>query len=204
MSAFIAIVDYGCGNLGSVANMFKHIGVAATITSDPAVIATAERIVLPGVGAFDTGMRTLRESGLIEPMEARVLGDHVPLLGICLGMQLLTASSEEGVEPGLGWVHARTRRFPGQKGLKIPHMGWNSVSVPSPSPLTDGLPPESRFYFVHSYFVEVENPADSMLRCHHGIDFDAGVHHGNIFGVQFHPEKSHRYGMAFLKRFSDL
>jgi glutamine amidotransferase len=156
------------------------------------------------VGAFDAAMQRINGSGLREALEHKARVDKVPLLGICLGMQLLTRGSEEGTEPGLGWIGATTRRFPPLPGLKVPHMGWNLVQPTRPHPLTDALPPEPRFYFVHSYHVQVDDPADSLLRAHYGIDFDAAIGHGNIVGAQFHPEKSHRFGMALLGNFARM
>lgn len=200
----IAIVDYGMGNLGSIQNMFKRIGAAARVTGDPAVLADARKILLPGVGAFDSAMQRIADAGLREVLDRKALQERVPTLGICLGMQLLTRGSEEGQLPGLGWIAASTKRFPAIAGLKVPHMGWNLVTPTQPSPLTDGLPAESRFYFVHSYYVQVDDPADSLLRTHYGIDFDAAVAHGNIYGAQFHPEKSHKFGMKLLANFASL
>lgn len=200
----IAIVDYGMGNLGSIQNMFKRIGAAARVTGDPAVLADARKILLPGVGAFDSAMQRIADAGLREVLDRKALDERVPTLGICLGMQLLTRGSEEGQLPGLGWIAASTKRFPAIAGLKVPHMGWNLVTPTQPSPLTDGLPAESRFYFVHSYYVQVDDPADSLLRTHYGIDFDAAVAHGNIYGAQFHPEKSHKFGMKLLANFASL
>lgn len=200
----ITIVDYGMGNLGSIRNMFKRIGVAASVTSDANQLVTATKILLPGVGAFDSAMQRINDSGLREVLDQKALQDRVPVLGICLGMQLLTRGSEEGKLPGLGWINATTRRFPSKPGLKVPHMGWNLVVPTKPSALTDNLPVESRFYFVHSYYVQVDEPADTVLRAHYGIDFDAALSHGNIHGAQFHPEKSHRFGMKLLANFARM
>ena len=200
----ITIVDYGMGNLGSIENMFKRIGAAAAITSDLDKIAKAEKILLPGVGAFDNAMTKINESGLRAVLDSKALVERVPILGICLGMQLLTESSEEGTQAGLGWVAATTRRFPPLKGLKVPHMGWNVVTPTRESQLTHDLPAETRFYFVHSYCVHVDNDRDVILKATYGISFAAAVQHENIFGAQFHPEKSHRFGMQLLKNFVRL
>lgn len=200
----ITIVDYGMGNLGSIQNMFKRIGVAAQVTGDAEAIGQATKLVLPGVGAFDGAMERIDRSGLRPLLDRKALEDRVPILGICLGMQLLTRGSEEGRRPGLGWIAATTRRIPAAAGLKVPHMGWNVVEPACASPLTEGLPAECRFYFVHSYCVHVDNSADSVLKARHGITFDAAVAHGNIYGAQFHPEKSHRFGMALLSNFAGL
>lgn len=200
----ITVIDYGLGNMGSIRNMFKRLGVPVDITSDPEVIERAEKILLPGVGAFGNAMARINGSGLRAVLDRKALQDKVPILGICLGMQLLTRSSEEGHHEGLGWIAAHTRRIPPAPGLKVPHMGWNLVHPTRPDPLTDKLPAESRFYFVHSYCVQVEDPMHSILKATHGIEFDAAFHADNIFGAQFHPEKSHRFGMQLLKNFSDL
>jgi glutamine amidotransferase len=200
----ITIVDYGMGNLGSIQNMFKRIGAAAEVTWDVGTLARASKILLPGVGAFDSAMQRIAESGLREVLDRKALNERVPTLGICLGMQLLTRGSEEGQLPGLGWIAATTRRLPTIDGLKVPHMGWNQVMPSQPSPLTAELPSESRFYFVHSYYVQVDDEHDSILKAHYGVPFDAAVAHGNIYGAQFHPEKSHKFGMKLLANFANL
>ena len=201
----ITIVNYGMGNLGSLANMLKHLGVPAAIVADPDVIARAERLILPGVGAFDAAMsRIAAVAGLREVLEVKAHRERIPVLRVCLGMQLLTNGSDEGVLPGLGWIPGRTRRFPKAEGIKVPHMGWNVASPGAESPLTRGVGSSPRYYFVHSYFVQVDDPAHSLMRARHGVEFDAAVARTNIFGVQFHPEKSHRFGMAILKNFAEL
>ncbi len=200
----ITIIDYGMGNLGSIQNMFKRIGVASAITSDLEMIAKAEKILLPGVGSFDNAMMRINEGGLREVLDKKALVERVPILGICLGMQLLTRSSEEGKQNGLGWIDASTRRFPAMPGLKVPHMGWNVVVPTRESALVSNLPEDVRFYFVHSYCVHVDNDQDSILKATYGISFDAAVQHDNIYGAQFHPEKSHRFGMQLLKNFASL
>jgi imidazole glycerol-phosphate synthase subunit HisH len=200
----ITIVDYGMGNLGSIKNMFKYIGVPAIITGEPTDIVSADKLLLPGVGAFDNAMKRINGSGLREILDRKALQEKVPILGICLGMQLLTRSSEEGKIPGLGWIPAVTTRFPTQPGLKVPHMGWNVVNPVRESALTKDLPAESRFYFVHSYCVHVQNEEDSILMTTYGISFDAALQHDNIYGAQFHPEKSHKFGMQLLTNFARL
>jgi imidazole glycerol-phosphate synthase subunit HisH len=204
MNDWVTIIDYGMGNIGSLRNMFRRIGVPVEVASDASTIARARKLLLPGVGAFDAAMERINAAGLAEIIRKRAIEDAVPTLGICLGMQLLTNGSEEGRLPGLGLVPAHTRRFPSEMGLKVPHMGWNLVSRSAPSPLTAGFAGETRFYFVHSYYVAAEQATDVILRCDYGVAFDAAIQRGNVYGAQFHPEKSHSFGMAFLKAFSDL
>lgn len=199
------IIDYGMGNLGSIQNMLKRIGAPATVTSDAEVIRQAERLILPGVGSFDHGMRNIEALGLRPVLDELVLERQTPVLGICLGMQLLSRRSEEGQLPGLGWLDAETVRFQlngSHPGLKVPHMGWNTVTPTH----TDGLfrnltDDDTRFYFVHSYHVVCNQDADVLGQARHGISFTASVQHGHILGTQFHPEKSHRYGMRLLQNF---
>lgn len=200
----IGIVDYGVGNLGSVRNMLRRVGCDADIVGTADEMRACAKLVLPGVGAFDRAMERLDGSGLRNTLDKMVLEKKVPLLGICLGMQLLTRGSEEGSRQGLGYIAAEARRFPRGSGLKVPHMGWNIVTASNPSPLTASFDGETRFYFVHSYYVTVDDEADSMLKCTYGVHFDAGIMHGNIFGAQFHPEKSHRFGKALFKAFGDI
>lgn len=202
----ITIVDYGMGNLGSVANMFKRIGVNSEITSDLERIAKAEKILLPGVGAFDAAMQRINNGGFREVLDKKVLKEKVPTLGICLGMQLLTDSSEEGVLSGLGWITAKTIKFSFNKdqNLKVPHMGWNLVHEVRESPLTKDLPNEPRFYFVHSYHVQVIHPEHILMTTHFGFDFHSIIQKDNVFGAQFHPEKSHKFGMKLLENFAKI
>ncbi len=201
----IAIVDSGVSNVRSVANMLRKAGAAAEITADPAVVAAADKVILPGIGAFDAGMRALRAGGLIDTLHAtRARG--TPVLGVCLGMQLMAAGSEEGSEPGLGWFDAEVVRFRFEDGdrRKVPHMGWNELRVARPSPLLDGVDSGARFYFVHSYYVRCRRPADVLATAHYGVDFAACVEQDNVYGVQFHPEKSHRFGLWLFSRFAAL
>lgn len=200
----IAIVNYGMGNLGSVLNMFKRIRVDAEIVDQPEKILEAKKILLPGVGSFDVAMKRINENGFYEVLNQKALVDKVPILGICLGMQLLTRGSEEGLLPGLGWIKADTVKFPTGYALKVPHMGWNRVHNSTPSVLTTDMYDESRFYFVHSYRVHVDDQKNSILKCTYGIEFDAAVQNDNIFGAQFHPEKSHKFGMRFLENFAKI
>jgi imidazole glycerol-phosphate synthase subunit HisH len=200
----IVIVDYGMGNLGSVLNMFKKLGVKARISSDVNEIYQAPKVLLPGVGAFDSAMQRINQLGLKEVLDHKALKERVPVLGICLGMQLLTESSEEGVLPGLGWIKGHSLNFKGRIApqLKIPHMGWNVAEVNTPCQLTKGYEGEIRFYFVHSYFVLA--PQSTMMKTTYGVEFDSAIVSDNIFGAQFHPEKSHKFGMKLFENFARI
>lgn len=204
----ITIIDYGMGNLGSIKNMFKYIGVESTIESDVDKIKNASKILLPGVGSFDTAMKKINETDLKEVLNEKALKEQVPVLGICLGMQLLTNSSEEGALNGLGWIDAKTMSFKNRidKQYRIPHMGWNIVNKSNDSLLTDGFEAfdETRFYFVHSYFVKVENEKNSILKTNYGVEFDSAIQKDNIYGAQFHPEKSHKFGMKLFENFARI
>lgn len=202
----VIIVDYGMGNLGSVQNMFKRIGVTTEVTSDSKKIESAKKILLPGVGAFDTAMRKINETGLAEVLDRKALIDKIPILGICLGMQLLSKYSEEGVCPGLGWIPAQTIKFafPYSSALKIPHMGWNNIQKINRSKLTENLDNDTRFYFVHSYYVKADNSDDVLATTNYGVEFHSIIQHENIYGAQFHPEKSHRFGMKLLENFAKI
>ena len=192
--------------MGSILNMLKKVGAAARISSDPGDLASADKIILPGVGAFDQGAKSLRQRGFVAALNKRVIGDSVPLLGICLGMQLLGESSEEGEESGLGWVKAYSARFIVDKdrGLtKVPHMGWNEVNFVRKNVLFKDFEPDGRYYFVHSYHVVCEEPQAIVTTTRYGVPFVSSIQKGNIFGVQFHPEKSHRYGMQLLRNFAE-
>lgn len=202
----IVVLNTGCANIGSILSMYRKIGVQAQSASNYKEILTAKKLILPGVGHFDTGMRALKSLDMIECLKERVVGDKVPILGVCLGMQLMCISSEEGATPGLGWVEAKVRNFRNvlSPNFKIPHMGWNNVTVAQENPFIAADEPSNRFYFVHSFFVECASSTDVMITTRYGIDFTSGFMHGNIFGVQFHPEKSHRFGMNLLKKFAEI
>lgn len=199
----IVVIDYAVGNLAAVSNMFKRLGMACEITADPEKIRRADKIVLPGNGAFDACMHGLRATGLVPLLEEQVLHKKKPLLGICVGAQMLGRGSEEGYEAGLGWVDMYVRRFPNLPGLLVPHMGWCPiVRSDAVAPILQSLDEDARFYFVHSYFMQVDRPQDVLLTAHYGLDFVAAVQVDNIIGVQFHPEKSHRYGKQLLGQFA--
>jgi imidazole glycerol-phosphate synthase subunit HisH len=200
----IVIVDYGAGNLVSIRNMLRRLGHDCTISGKAEEIMKAERLILPGVGHFDYGMGQLRNSGLVDVLRRRVLDEGTALLGICLGAQLLTKRSDEGDEPGLGWFDAETVAFDSARltsRLRIPHMGWADVKTERETRLFADLPAQPRFYFVHKYHMTCRNPADAIVTARHGYRFVAGIERGNIAGVQFHPEKSHKFGMQLLDNF---
>ena len=202
----IGIVDYGIGNVGSIRNMLKKIGTPAEVAVSPDAVFRADKLILPGVGAFDAGMRRLRESGLLPALQHQATAEKVPVLGICLGMQLMTRDSEEGNSAGLGWIDATTVRFHAHvlARLRVPHMGWNRVTVAREHPLTAGIDADTAFYFVHSYHVVCANPDDALLASNYGCDFVAAFAHNNLYGVQFHPEKSHKHGIQVFKNFAEL
>lgn len=196
----IAIVDYGAGNLESVVRAFHKLGEPATITQRAEDITCATRIVLPGVGFFDSAMALLRERGLVEVLERRVRQGGVPVLGICLGFQMFARHSEEGDAAGLGWLDAEVRKLPAGD-LKIPHIGWNDLAWQPGAALGAGLKPGACFYFAHSYYVDLSPSHAPAATCSYGAEFTAAVQHGNLFGVQFHPEKSHENGLRLLQNF---
>jgi glutamine amidotransferase len=200
----LTIIDYGTGNLTSIKNMLKKIGVDAVVSNNTEDIQNADKLILPGVGHFDYGMRQLRQSGLVDVLNEKVLGDKTPLLGICLGVQLLTESSEEGKEKGLGWIKGKTIAFDKSQlraSLKIPHVGWTDIKGFEKSRLFTHMYDVPRFYFVHSFHLQLNNPSDVLAWANYGYDFTAGIEHENILGVQFHPEKSHKFGMKLLENF---
>lgn len=202
----LAIIDYGVGNLLSIKNMLKRIGYTdVEIADNPEVIDRAERLILPGVGHFDYGMTNLKSRNLIDCLNKRVLEENIPILGICLGAQLITNGSEEGVEPGLGWINANVVKFDSavihESGLKIPHMGWAETEPTLHHKINDGFLSVPRFYFVHSYHIQCTSSSNVLMTSQHGQPFVAAVHSKNIIGVQFHPEKSHKYGMKLLENF---
>ena len=196
----LAIINYGMGNLRSVQKAFERINCLAVIISDPADLSRAGKIILPGVGHFAQGMKNLQATGFDTAIKEAVQGNGKPILGICLGMQLLCNHSEEGDVAGLGIVDADVKRFP-NGNLKIPHMGWNSMVPVKESPLTVGIEPSDLFYFVHSYYVTCHHQDDRLFETQYGLSFDAAFQHGNITGFQFHPEKSHRVGLRLLENF---
>ncbi|MGN5376487.1 imidazole glycerol phosphate synthase subunit HisH [Sphingomonas hankookensis] len=203
----ISIVDYGQGNLGSIRNMLHFLGFDSQITSDVQAIATAEKLILPGVGAFDTAMRELEKRNLPDTLHRRVVEDKVPILGICLGAQLMTRGSEEGERAGLGWFDAETVRFDFGKDdrkLPIPNIGWRPVKAHGDSDLMQGWHDPAKFYFVHSYYMRSNDPSNIAFTSSYGHDFVAGMQCDNIYSAQFHPEKSHKFGMHLMRSFANV
>lgn len=198
----IKIIDYGAGNIGSITNMLLRLGQECEVTNDPEKINKATKLILPGVGKFDYGMSKLKESGLIEILNEKALVEKIPILGICLGAQLMTKSSQEGEIPGLSWFDAEVLKF--KDGLlRVPHMGWNSVYPCINDRITFNLT-ESRFYFVHSYYIHSNNPDEVMFTSTYGQEFAAGLKKNNIYAVQFHPEKSHKFGIQLFENFLSI
>ena len=199
----ICIVDYKIGNARSIQNMVNRSGYEAIISNSHAVIKSADKLILPGVGHFTRSMELLKEFDLINQLNDEVIGQKKPILGICLGMQMMTRHSEEGNCEGLGWIEASTLKFKSEvnMNIKIPHMGWNRVEFLKPCQIAMDMPDPSRFYFVHSYYVSCDNDADVLSTTHHGQKFVSAFKRDNIIGVQFHPEKSHRFGLTLISNF---
>lgn len=203
----IHIVDYGLGNIGAFLTLYKRQDIPAVAVSSPQELAKADHIVLPGVGSFDYAMQLLNASGMRETLDHLVMGKCVPVLGICVGMQILGNASDEGAGEGLGWIPGRVRdlgsRGSQHQGLPLPHMGWNDIAPTRQLPLLAGIA-DPRYYFLHSFYFDNEDPADCAASAHYGSEFTCIVNRGNVWGVQFHPEKSHSFGMALLKNFAEL
>ena len=202
----IKIIDYGMGNTASMLNMLRKAGGQAELCTIPSALNSATAIILPGVGTFDNAMTKLETSGFIEAMHSKVIKEKIPFLGVCLGMELLFEKSEEGKLPGLKWVEGDVKRFDFSgiqlnDHLKTPHMGWNVVTPKTYEGLFSGLEDKARFYFLHSYHVNCSNVSDILASANYGYDFTCSVRHYNIWGVQFHPEKSHRFGIQIFKNF---
>ena len=202
----IVVIDMGMGNLGSVYNVLREVNAEVKISSDISDIERAEKLILPGVGSFDNGVRSLESLDLIPTLTQKVIEEEVPSLGICLGHQLFSKRSAEGKLPGLGWIDAETVRFDfgGMEKLRVPHMGWNTVTCRKDSPLFDDMYDDMRFYFVHSYHLVCNDESDILTTTFYGYNFVSSIQHRNIFGTQFHPEKSHKFGMKILQNFAEL
>lgn len=202
----IGIIDYGLGNVKAFANVYKMLDIPAIIVTKPHELIKVSRVIMPGVGAFDHAMKCLQDSGMREMLDEIVLHQQVPVLGICVGMQMLTNSSEEGVSPGLKWINGDVKKIDSSfnKSIYVPHMGWNDVKPLNNNDLFRGLSDDARFYFLHSYYVHCQRNEDVIAVTNYGVEFACAVNHENVFGVQFHPEKSHQYGIKLLKNFSEL
>jgi imidazole glycerol-phosphate synthase subunit HisH len=203
----IRIVDYGVGNIQAFLTMFKRLGLEATRARSAEELRGATRLILPGVGAFDTAITLLNESGMRTRLEEMVLAQKVPVIGICVGMQMLGSGSDEGELPGLNWVPGRVKAFAktlASQSLPMPHMGWNDLNIRPGNKLFTDFEPEPRFYFLHSYYFDAEDKADVAATAEYGLDFDCIVSKGHIHGVQCHPEKSHHFGAQLLKNFAEL
>ena len=203
----IAIVDYGLGNIAAFASVYSKANIKVSVARTADDLKGASKLILPGVGHFDHAMRLLRQSGMLDALNQMVLGDKVPVIGVCVGMQILAKSSEEGGLPGLGWIDAHVRAFKSSdiaRNLAVPHMGWNDVQPLSPNLLFDTLQTGARFYFLHSYYISCDRQEDVLATCNYGADFACAVRSSNIYGVQFHPEKSHSFGDRLLRNFAEL
>lgn len=203
----ITIVDYGLGNIRAFANLYERLNIQIKIARYPADLQSSSKIILPGVGAFDHAMNQLNASGMRDELEKQVLQNKVPVIGICVGMQILAKSSEEGKLPGLGWIDGHVKLFDTDllfNKTRLPHMGWNAMNPLKANPLLNGFTGESRFYFLHSYFFACSHAEDIIATTEYGVIFASAVNRKNIYGIQFHPEKSHSNGIQLLKNFSTL
>ncbi len=202
----VTLVDYCLGNIQAFAHIYQRLNIPFEVATSPEQLARAEKIILPGVGAFDWAMTRLNNSGLRDKLDMLVLGQRVPVLGVCVGMQMMAQRSEEGKLPGLGWIDADVVRFdPEQIGhAPLPHMGWNDVWPVANDSLFRGMQTAPRYYFLHSYHIVPRQPADALATARYGSNFTAAVHNRHIFGTQFHPEKSHQWGIDLLRNFAEL
>lgn len=200
----ITIIDYGLGNVLAFLNVYKRLNIAVAVAKTSSELRSATKLILPGVGAFDHAMSLLQQSGMQETLTEMVLERSIPVLGVCVGMQILATSSEEGRLPGLGWIDGGVRKFDiARQRTRLPHMGWNDVNPVRPAPLFAGLESNARFYFLHSYYFHCARSEDVLAEARYGSTFSCAVKSGRILGVQFHPEKSHHYGARLLKNFAE-
>jgi glutamine amidotransferase len=203
----ITIVDYGLGNILAFANVYKHLNIPFKVAKNANDLKGASKIILPGVGAFDHAMERVDQSGMRETLDQLVLNEGAPVLGICVGMQILAQSSEEGSLPGLGWIDGQVKKFDASTllhGTRLPHMGWNDVKPVTDSKLFAGFEGDTRFYFLHSYYFQCTRTEDVLAVADYGSEFSCAVNRATIYGVQFHPEKSHHFGTRLLKNFAEL
>ena len=201
----ITIINYGLGNLSAFVNVYKRLNIDVQLASTVSDLKKASKLILPGVGTFDQAMNKLNLSGLRNDLDELVIKKKIPIIGICVGMQIMGLKSDEGVLPGLGWIKGKVNRlFFNNKNLPLPHMGWNDIKIKKKSPLIDNLDNYKKFYFLHSYYFQCQNLDDVIANINYGFDFPCIINHGNIFGIQCHPEKSHYNGMNLLKNFAEL
>jgi glutamine amidotransferase len=203
----VTIINYGSGNIRAIGNIYDQLKISYRVAETADELLSASKIILPGVGAFDQTMSMLNKSGFISKLEELIIQKKIPVLGICVGMQIMAECSEEGGLPGLGWIKGRVRRFNKDhipQKPKIPHLGWNSIKINQASKLFENINPDDGFYFIHSYYFECSDVSDVLTQTFYGLDFASAVNKNNIFGVQFHPEKSHYNGIALLKNFSEI
>lgn len=200
----VCIIDYGLGNLNSIFNIVRYLGGKPEIVSNPQKAIGFDKYILPGVGSFDKGVIGIKSLGWEDFLNKNIVSTNIPIMGICLGMQLMCVKSEEGELNGLGWFDATVKKFNLNSEFKIPHMGWNTITVVKDNNLLEISELERRYYFVHSYFVSCNDENDVLFKTNYGIDFVSGLKKNNIFGVQFHPEKSHKFGMELMNNFIKL
>ena len=203
----IKVIDYGLGNIRAFLTVYKRSNIPAEVARNADDLMGATRLVLPGVGSFDHAMELLQASGMREALDELVLNRGIPVLGICVGMQIMAERSDEGSLPGLGWIRASVRKFPANDynpPLRLPHMGWNDVVPKERSVLFSGLETDARFYFLHSYYFDCDDSGVALAESSYGKRFVCAVHQNNVYGVQFHPEKSHQYGNRLLHNFSRM
>lgn len=203
----ITLINYGSGNIHAIANIYKRLNIPYILTSDISTLKKAEKLILPGVGDFDETMKLFRKLGIKDTLNELVLVKKVPILGVCVGMQVLGKSSDEGLEDGFGWIDGEVKKFDVSKFIHkpyLPHMGWNEVDPVKKSPLFDQVIPDNGFYFLHSYYFSCKNESDILAKTNYGIEFASAINHKNVFGFQFHPEKSHQNGIEIFRNYANL